>query len=231
MPPCLSRVPNKYRVEMMKKYLSLLLLSGCLCLSACQSAYYGAMEKVGYHKRDIMLDRVQDAKESQQDAQQEFSSALEELQSLLAIDGGNLEASYEKAKDEYESAKSAADRVSDRIERVEDVADALFEEWQAEIDEISKASLRNSSQTKLKETQRLYNTLLKSMRRAEAKMPPILTAMKDNMLYLKHNLNAQAIGAIKGEFSTLKTDIASLLKAMNKSIRDSNRFIESMSQG
>jgi chromosome segregation ATPase len=215
----------------MKKYLPVLLVSSFLCLSACQSAYYGAMEKVGYHKRDIMLDRVQDAKESQQDAQKQFSSALEELQSLLQIDGNNLEASYNKAKDEYESAQTAADEVSNRIERVEDVADALFEEWQDEIDEISKASLRNNSLNKLKETQRLYARLIKSMRRAEAKMPPILTSMKDNMLYLKHNLNAQAIGAIRGEFDSLQTDISVLLKAMNKSIEDSNRFIASMSKG
>jgi hypothetical protein len=69
------------------------------------------------------------------------------------------------------------------------------------------------------------------MRRAEAKMPPILTSIKDNMLYLKHNLNAKAIGAIRGEFDSLLADIAVLLKAMNKAIEDSNRFIASMSKG
>mgnify|MGYP000865021408 CR=1 FL=1 len=147
---------------------------------------------------------------------------------VLAFDGGNLEKAYNKAKDEYESAQSAADDVSNRINKVEDVAEALFEEWQSEIDEISKASLRRNSTSKLKETQRSYQSLVKSMRRAEAKMPPILTAMKDNMLYLKHNLNAQAIGAIKGEFTNLQTDISSLINEMNKSIAESNKFIKSM---
>jgi chromosome segregation ATPase len=209
----------------MKKWISLALLSSSLLLSGCQSAYYGAMEKVGYHKRDIMVDRVQEAKESQEEAQEQFSSALEEMQALLAFDGGDLEDAYNKAKDEYESAQSAADEVSHRIEKVEDVADALFDE------EISKASLRRNSTSKLNETKRSYKTLVRSMRRAEAKMPPILTAMKDNMLYLKHNLNAQAIGAIKGEFANLQTDISSLIKEMNKSIAESNKFIASMEQG
>ena len=215
----------------MKIGLAATLAIGTLSISGCQTAYYGAMEKVGYHKRDIMVDRVQDAKESQEEAQQQFSSALEEMQALLAFDGGDLEKAYNKAKDEYESAQSAADDVSNRITKVEDVAEALFEEWQSEIDEISKASLRRNSTTKLKETQRSYQSLVKSMRRAEAKMPPILTAMKDNMLYLKHNLNAQAIGAIKGEFTNLQTDISSLIKEMNKSIAESNKFIESMEAG
>ncbi|MDO6680272.1 DUF2959 domain-containing protein [Shewanella sp. 4_MG-2023] len=215
----------------MKKWISLALLSSSLLLSGCQSAYYGAMEKVGYHKRDIMVDRVQEAKESQEEAQEQFSSALEEMQALLAFDGGDLEDAYNKAKDEYDSAQSAADEVGDRIDNVEEVAEALFEEWETEIQEISKASLRRNSTSKLKETQRSYDSLVKGMRRAEAKMPPILTAMKDNMLYLKHNLNAQAIGAIKGEFQSLQSDITSLISEMNKSIAESNEFIEAMEKG
>jgi len=212
----------------MKRLITSGLIAASLLLSGCQSAYYGAMEKVGYHKRDIMVDRVKDAKESQEDAQKEFSSALEEMQALLNHDGGNLEKAYNKAKDEYESAQSAADNVSNGIKKVEDVAEALFDEWQDEIGEISKASLRRDSEAKLKETRRAYEQLIKSMHRAESKMPPILTAMKDNMLYLKHNLNAQAIGAIKGEFASLQTDISGLIKEMNKSINESNKFIESL---
>lgn len=215
----------------MKNVLSAVVITSAILLSGCQSAYYGAMEKVGYHKRDIMVDRVTAAKESQEEAQEQFSSALEEMQALLNHDGGDLEKAYNKAKDEYESSQEAADEVSSRIDKVEDVAEALFDEWQTEIGEISKASLRRNSETKLRETQRSYQQLVKTMRRAESKMPPILTAMKDNMLYLKHNLNAQAIGAIKGEFASLQTDISSLIKEMNKSIAESTKFIESIEGG
>ena len=212
----------------MKRLIASGLIATSLLLSGCQSAYYGAMEKVGYHKRDIMVDRVKDAKKSQQDAQKEFSSALEEMQALLNYSDGNLEKAYSRAKDEYESAQSAADNVSNRINKVEDVAEALFDVWQNEISEISKANLRRNSEAKLKETRRAYEQLIKSMRRAESKMPPILTAMKDNMLYLKHNLNAQAIGAIKSEFASLQTDISALIKEMNTSINESSKFIEAL---
>lgn len=214
----------------MKQLFTSSIIAATLLLGGCQSAYYGAMEKVGYHKRDIMVDRVEDARESQKDAQQEFSSALEEMQALLNHDGGDLEKAYNKAKDEYESAQSAADNVTSRIDKVESVADALFEEWQDEIGEISKASLRRDSEAKLKETRRSYQQLLKTMRRAESKMAPVLTSMKDNMLYLKHNLNAQAIGSIKGEFASLQTDISSLIKEMEVSINESNKFIASLNK-
>ncbi|GLS84965.1 DUF2959 domain-containing protein [Paraferrimonas haliotis] len=199
-------------------------------LTGCQSAYYGAWEKVGVHKRDIMVDRVEDAREAQQDAQEEFNSALEELQTLLGSDGGDLQRAYEKAADEYESAYDAAEKVRDRVDGVESVATALFEEWQQEIGEISKASLRSSSQKQLRETERNYQQMIRSMRRAESKMDPVLTTMKDNMLFLKHNLNARTVGSIQAEFDSLKQDINGLIKEMNVSIEESNRFIESMKQ-
>lgn len=208
-------------------YFIALFLSVSL-LSGCQTAYYSAMEKVGVYKRDIMVDRVEAARESQEDAQKQFSSALEEMQSLLNYNGGDLEDAYNKATDEYESAKSSAEDLTDRINKVEDVAEALFDEWQGEIGQISKASLRRSSETQLRETRRNYQQLIRSMRRSESKMEPVLTAMKDNMLYLKHNLNAQAIGAIKGEFTSLKSDITVLIAEMNRSIAESNKFIAAM---
>lgn len=212
----------------MKKAVISLMLGATLLIGGCQSAYYSAMEKVGYYKRDIMVDRVEAARESQEDAKAQFSSALAEMQALLNHDGGQLQDAYEKARDEYEAAQSAADDVSNRIDKVEDVAQALFDEWQTEIAEISNAGLRRASQNKLNQTRRNYRQLLSAMQRSESKMQPVLTAMKDNMLYLKHNLNAQAIGAIKGEFNGLQTDISRLIRDMNKSIDESNRFISAM---
>jgi hypothetical protein len=48
-----------------------------LLLAGCQTAYYKTMEKFGYHKRDILVDRVKDAKETQEEAKEQFKSALE----------------------------------------------------------------------------------------------------------------------------------------------------------
>jgi septation ring formation regulator EzrA len=200
----------------------------CLGLSACQTVYYSAMEKVGVHKREILVDRVEATKESQQNSQQEFQSALERLTTLVNFDGGELQATYEQLNDDYEASLSAASDVSNNIDKVEDVAEALFEEWQDELSQYSNANLKRDSEQKLKQTQRQFSKLLKSMRRSEAKMQPVLDSLKDNVLYLKHNLNAQAVAAIRGEFDSLKVDIQNLINDMNRSIADSNAFIEQM---
>ncbi len=208
---------------------SLLLLT--LALTGCQTAYYSAMETVGIHKRDILVDRVEETKESQEASQEEFQSALEKLTTLVNFDGGKLKDAYELLNDDYESSVDAANEVSNNINNVEDVANALFEEWTSELDQYSNATLKRESAKKLTETKRQFTKLLGSMRSSESKMAPVLSALKDNVLYLKHNLNAQAVTAIKGEFSNLKRDIQLLLTDMNKSISESNKFIADMSQG
>ncbi|MDP4983405.1 DUF2959 domain-containing protein [Pseudoalteromonas tunicata] len=212
----------------MKKLL--LTTSLVLLLSGCQTAYYSAMEKVGIHKRDILIDRVEEAKESQQASQQEFQSALERLSLLINLEGGELQTVYSQLNDDYESSQKAADDVSNRIDKVEDVANALFVEWNDELAQYQNPSLKRESEKKLNSTKRQFEKLLKSMRTSEKKMGPVLAALKDNVLYLKHNLNAQAVSAIKGEFNNLKRDIQSLMTDMNKSIADSNQFIEQMNK-
>lgn len=201
----------------------------CLGLTACQTVYYSAMEKVGIHKREILVDRVEATKESQQTSQQEFQTALERLTTLVNFDGGELQTAYEQLNDDYETSLSAANDVSSNIDKVEDVAEALFDEWQDELTQYSNANLKRESEKKLKQTQRQFSKLLKSMRRSEAKMQPVLDSLKDNVLYLKHNLNAQAVAAIRGEFDALKVDIQNLINDMNRSIAESNAFIAQMS--
>ncbi|MGQ4277561.1 DUF2959 domain-containing protein [Pseudidiomarina sp. E22-M8] len=202
-----------------------------LAVAGCQSAYYGAMEKVGVHKRDILVDRVDDARDAQADAQQEFKSALQRLDAMLQLDGGELEAQYNKLNDDYEASKSAAKRVYDRIEAIDDVAQDLFAEWENELSEYSNDRLRRQSERSLRDTERRYANLLQSMERAAATMDPVLDKLQDNVLYLKHNLNAAAVDAIRGEYRSLQADVAELIAEMETAIAESDAFIEAMQEG
>ena len=205
---------------------ALILLS--LALVACQSAYYEAAEKVGYHKRDILVDRVEDSRDAQLEAEEQFQSALEQLSQLTNFDGGDLEKMYNKVADEYEDSEDAAAEVRERIDAVESVAAALFKEWEGEIEEYSSATLKADSQAKLRETKRRYDGMIRAMRNSEAKMDPVLAALKDNVLYLKHNLNARAVASLKVELGAIENDIEVLIQEMRKSIDASNAFIDSL---
>lgn len=212
---------------MLKK---LSLAAAMVLLSSCSTAYYAAMEKVGVHKRDILIDRVEDARDAQLRGQQEFKDALDQLSQLIGFHGGNLQQRYEALNSQYEDSKKAATEVSERINKVELVAFDLFNEWEEELKQYQNKKLRADSKRQLLETKRQFDALVKVMRRAESKMPPVLRVLQDNVLYLKHNLNAKAVGAISGEFSLLQQDVELLLQEMNRAIADSNQFIATIRQ-
>ena len=202
---------------------------GCIViLVGCQSTYYKTMEKLGHHKRDILVDRVQDARQAQEEAKEQFASALEKFSAVINFEGGELEAKYTKLKDELEQSEDKAKAVKKRITKVEDVAQSLFEEWEAELKQYSDDRLRESSKHKLEETQHRYEKYIEAMRHAESKIDPVLSVFRDQVLFLKHNLNAQAIASLHDEMITVETDIADLIKAMEVSIEEADAFIQVM---
>lgn len=202
-----------------------------MILSGCQTAYYSAMEQVGIHKRDILVDRVEEARESQEEAQEQFRDALAQYRSVINFSGGELDSLYNRLQGEYDDSVAAAEDVSSRIKKVEQVSEALFDEWNQELTQYSNRKLRDQSAAKLRQTKARYAELIRSLKRAEKRMPPVLSALQDNVLFLKHNLNARAIGSLKSEYKGIKSNIDLLIKDMEKAISESDRFIKQMEQG
>jgi hypothetical protein len=199
-----------------------------LFLGGCSSTYYGAMEKVGIHKRDIMVDRVADARDSQADAQEQFQSALDQFSSVVTLKETDLKKAYDRLNKEYEACSDAAADVSARIEKVESVSKDLFREWQNELDLYQNKELAAASKRQLTATRSRYDEMIEHMYRAEKSMDPVLTIFRDNVLFLKHNLNAQAIGSLQDEFSDLEMEIDTLIARMSAAIESSNAFIAEM---
>lgn len=199
-----------------------------MLLSACSSAYYGAMDSIGVHKRDILVHRVEAARDSQEEAKEQFKTALERFTALTNFDGGELQDKYDQLQAEFDDSEAKAKDIRFRISEVEDVSEALFNEWQDELEQYTNASLRRNSERKMATTKRRYKQLVTAMKRAESKIEPVLSAFRDQVLYLKHNLNAQAIASLKDELDSVETDIASLIREMEKSIDEANSFIQSM---
>ena len=199
-------------------------------ISGCQTAYYKTMEKFGYHKRDILADRVVEAKETQEEAKEQFKSALEKFSAVVNFKGGKLEDKYNQLNDEYEKSEEKAKDVSKRIESVEGVAEDLFEEWNTELAQYTNSTLRRSSEKQLKLTKKKYAQLIGAMKRAEKKIAPVLSAFRDQVLFLKHNLNAQAIASLQGELIAIESDVASLIREMEASINEADSFIQSIAE-
>jgi hypothetical protein len=197
-------------------------------LTGCSSTYYNTLEKFGYAKRDLLVDRVEKARESQGEAKEQFASALEKFLAVTKTDGGDLQKKYDALNTEFKRSEARAKEVHERIDAVESVAEALFSEWTQELKQYSNPSLRGESQRQLDVTRRNYENVLRLMRRAADRMDPVLATFRDQVLFLKHNLNARALASLDSTQRTLEADISRLIADMETSIREAESFIKSL---
>ena len=196
--------------------------------SACDAVYYKTMKRFGMEKRDIMVDRVRDAQKAQTEAKEEFQTALERFKAVIEVEDSSLEKKYQTLSKELERSEDKAKAVHDRIKSVRDVSDDLFKEWDKELGKYSDRSLRAESERDLRETRRRADTLIASMTRAEKRIAPVLAPLRDRVLFLKHNLNARAIGALGKELSTMRADVDSLVADLGAAIKEADVFIKEM---
>lgn len=202
-----------------------------LALAGCQNAYYSTWEKLGWAKRDILVDRVEKARDAQEGAKEQFKTTLERFQELTGFSGGDLEAQYKRLNHEYGRCRDRAQAVTDRIDGVESVAKAMFSEWEKELAQYENAELRRASEARLRESRERYDALIATMRRSEASMKPVLAAFNDQVLFLKHNLNAAAISSLEGTAAQIDQDVQRLIQDMETAIAEADAFISELKKG
>ncbi len=208
--------------------LTIVLLSFVPGCETTRKGYYNAWEKFGYAKRERLVDNVKEARQEQVEAKQQFANALEQFKSVVNFQGGDLEKVYNKLNKEYERSEGQATAVRDKITGVKRVAAALFDEWKGEIGQIKDSKLQSQSRKLYDQTQDNYAELIERMDAAAASMDPVLSSFKDRVLFLKANLNAQAIASLKGTEMELGSDIDNLIREMEASIREADEFIQNL---
>jgi chromosome segregation ATPase len=209
-----------------KVYLALVLFT--LSLAGCTSTYYKTMRTLGKEKRDILVQRVKDAKKDQDQTKQKLKTTMESFQALTGFQGGSLEKSYKRLNSDYESANSQAKKLHDKIESIDQVSNDLFKEWQKEINEMGNAKLKAQSSTMLRNAKTRQAAYMRAMRKTEDQIEPVLSAFRDQVLFLKHNLNSRAIGSLKGTSATLQSDVAGLIQSIDASSQEADKLIASL---
>lgn len=200
-----------------------------LCmLCGCSTTYYSFWKKLGYEKRDLLVSAVETAKTDQEKAKEQFKTTMQRFKELTNFQGGELEAKYNTLNSEYQSCQSRAQAVSKQITDVDEIANDMFKEWKQELSEYQNADLRRKSQEQLDLSQQKYAELLAAMRKAESSMQPVLQAFHDQVLFLKHNLNAAAIASLQTTASGINDNVQQLIKDMESSINEANDFINHM---
>lgn len=199
-----------------------------LALNACATVQYSALEKIGIEKRDILVDRVEDARDAQDETREELVTAYEALSELIDHDGGELEKRYKALDRAVERSEDARDDLDDRLSSIDRVSGDLFDEWQDELKLYSSDALRQDQTKKLAAARRQYAAMRQRMQAARERVDPVMSVLQDNRLFLKHSLNAQALNALRGQAGAIDADVEALIRDMQTAIDEANAFIANM---
>ena len=178
--------------------------------------------------RDVLVNRVESARDQQVDTAEEFKTALERFKEVTQFDGGDLEKKFNSLNSAFEKSEAAAKRVTQRVDRVTAAANTLLKEWRNELEQYHDPEIRRRATAQFDDTRLHAEKLIKTMRKAEKKTKPVLDAFRDQVLFVKHNLNTQAISSLSQESAIIEQDVSSLIKEMEASIAEAEVFINSM---
>ncbi len=191
--------------------------------------YYQSRESLlGHHKRDIVVIQVEQTCNSLINTRDQFEDALQQFKAIVSVKESSLEHRYKLLQRQYDFCKNKSDDVSHRIAAIEEVSDSLFKEWESELADYNNRALRSKSRQQLKASKQQYTRLIRTMRKAESRINPVLSAFKDQVLFLKHNLNAQAIAALQHEFIEISIDISQLIEVMEATINEASQFVSTL---
>lgn len=202
-----------------------------IMLAGCASVQYSALEKVGIHKRDILVDRVEDARDAQTETREQLVTAYEELSALVGYEGGELEKKYERLSKEVERSRKATQDLDEHLSDIDRVSEDLFDEWESELDLYSNATLKADQKRKLALARRQFMTMRDRMQTARNRVDPVMAVLTDNVLFLKHSLNAQALAALRGQTAVLEGQVDALIRDMQVAIEEADAFISRMRGG
>jgi len=175
--------------------------------------------------RDVLVDRVEDARDSQQAAAEEFRDALTEFKAVVKLPETELERQYDKLNAAFNRSKEAAEDINEHVDRVVKASNRLLDEWRLELDDYNDPALRQLAEQQFDQTRNHATRLIESMRQIESRMQPVLSSFQDQVLYLKHNLNLSAISALEGEAAVIESNVDILIADMNRSIAEADAFI------
>jgi hypothetical protein len=217
------------RERRMRTHLSVLILSAVILAGfGCDRAYDTTLETFGKSKKDTLVDRIAAARDAQSQTKEQFALALDEFRAIVGYKGTLLEDKYKELKGQYEQCQAQTTTVESRLLEVRRAAKSLFRQWEDEMEEFSSSVARKSSEEKLKQMQIRYDAVINAMEKVCDKFYPALSAFKDQVLLIKHHINAQSEVSSGGELAVAEREISLLTQEIDRAMAQADSFIRQM---
>ncbi|MEO8601876.1 MAG: DUF2959 family protein [bacterium] len=208
--------------------LRALLTTGWLGLAGCSTVYYAAMEQLGWEPRDVLVSRVETARDALAEAKTRFLDALGAARAVQQATGRDAAAAQKQLRDAYAYANARAQTVRRRLAAVQSAAGELFTEWRDDVATTKDAAARARTQQLHDSAEARYQHLLTSMQSAADAMPPVLDALRDQVALHTATGSAPAANVAADGLAALERAVARSVDDFEQAIAEADVFIKQL---
>jgi hypothetical protein len=160
------------------------------------------------------------------------SEGRAQVQKTLDTYNSLVQGKAEDPKKAYKNLQKEMERCDDRVadvqrkrDEMQVEADKYFGDWNSSLAGISDPGLRKQSEDRLSKARAQYDGILEATEAAGADFKPFMTSLKDQVVYLGHDLNPAALKSLAGTASKLNGDATALFGKIDGAVSKANSYI------
>jgi hypothetical protein len=155
----------------------------------------------------------------------QLQKTMDVYNSLMSTDEKNMKGNYKKLQQEMDAtAKKRAD-IKLRADEMNAEAQTLFKSWGDSAAAIQSADLRQRSQERLDKTKASFAEIGTVGQKAVDLYDPFMKALQDQVTYLGHDLNTQAVQSLQADAAKMNEKAQTLMKSIDDTISVANKNI------
>jgi hypothetical protein len=202
------------------------LVLACL-LGGCSTMYYAAMSQLGWERRDILVHRIEVARDSLRATGRALDAAWRTFHAAAAADADAavVPAHLQTA---YAHTDASARDAQQHVAAVESAGRALFEAWREDVAGTEDAALRTRDAELYERARARYDSTLAAMRQALAGIPPVLDLLRDQAAFLQRDQGPAARGALRAALAAAVADAGRLQQDIGRAIIEANASVQQL---
>ena len=159
------------------------------------------------------------------DTKVQLMKTMEVYNSLFADDADNRKKIYNNIQKEMENTEKRRGKIVEEAAKMNAEADALFKDWTNSTAAIESPDLRKRSEERLNATKASYAEIGTAAQKAGDMYGPFMKALQDQITFLGHDLNPDAVASLKPDAAKLNERADQLIRSIDDTIATSNKNI------
>ena len=182
----------------------------------------------GVKQTEKLVSKANDTVGSIRAAKQQIKDTLVAYNLLVGNKVEDPKKTYKDLQKGIENTDKKVADVDQKVAAMQKEADLLFADWASNLASISSEELRKRSEERLNETRERYNGILAAGDKAGKVFNPFIASLKDQVVYLGHDLNPSALASLKPDADKLNKEAEVLFKKIDETVDEASGYITSL---